>query len=86
MLEFPYMQLPAGVSRPIIAVVIEGPGGRRLLDGLLDTGPPRPHPGDAGLFETGGGGAEEVVNHEGHEEHKEKWQLDLRDLCDLCGV
>jgi hypothetical protein len=35
------MQLPAGITRPIVAVVIEGPGGRRLLDGLLDTGADR---------------------------------------------
>jgi hypothetical protein len=41
MLEFPYMQLPGGITRPILAVVIEGPGGRRLLDGLLDTGSDR---------------------------------------------
>ena len=38
MLEFPYLQLPGGVTRPIIPVVLEGPTGRRLLDGLLDTG------------------------------------------------
>jgi hypothetical protein len=41
MLEFPYMHLPGGLKRPIIAVIIEGPGGRRLLDGLLDTGSDR---------------------------------------------
>jgi hypothetical protein len=41
MLEFPYMQLPGGITRPIIAIVIEGPSGRRLLDGLLDTGSDR---------------------------------------------
>ena len=41
MLQFPYMILPGGITRPIIAVVIEGPGGRRLLDGLLDTGADR---------------------------------------------
>jgi hypothetical protein len=41
MLEFPYMQLPGGITRPIIAVVLEGPIGRRLLDGLLDTGSDR---------------------------------------------
>ena len=41
MLEFPYMQLPGGITRPVIAVVLEGPGGRRLLDGLLDTGADR---------------------------------------------
>jgi hypothetical protein len=35
------MQLPGGVVRPIIAVSIEGPRGRRLLDGLLDTGSDR---------------------------------------------
>jgi len=41
MLEFPYMQLPGGVFRPIIAVILEGPNGWRLLDGLLDTGADR---------------------------------------------
>jgi Aspartyl protease len=41
MLEFPNMHLPGGISRPIIAVVIEGPSGRRLVDGLLDTGSDR---------------------------------------------
>lgn len=41
MLAFPYMHLPGGVSRPIIAVAIEGPSGRRLVDGLLDTGSDR---------------------------------------------
>jgi hypothetical protein len=41
MLEFPYMHLPGGISRPIIAVAIEGPSGRRLVDGLLDTGSDR---------------------------------------------
>jgi hypothetical protein len=41
MLDFPYMCLPGGISRPIIAVVIEGPGGRRLLDGLVDSGSDR---------------------------------------------
>ena len=41
MFEFPYMQLPGGILRPMIAVVIEGPSGRRLLDGLLDTGSDR---------------------------------------------
>lgn len=41
MLLFPYMQLPGGISRPMIAVVVEGPSGRRLLDGLLDTGSDR---------------------------------------------
>jgi hypothetical protein len=40
-LEFPYMQLPGGIVRPIIAVAIEGQRGRRLLDGLLDTGSDR---------------------------------------------
>lgn len=38
MIEFPYMLLPGGISRPVVAVVIEGPIRRRLLDGLLDTG------------------------------------------------
>ena len=41
MLEFPYMQLPGGIFRPIIAVAVEGPHGRRLLDGLVDTGADR---------------------------------------------
>src|SRR5438105_566983 len=41
MLEFPYMQLPGSITRPIVAIVIEGPSGRRLLDGLLDTGSDR---------------------------------------------
>ncbi len=36
MLEFPYVELPGRISRPIIAVVLEGPTGRRLLDGPLD--------------------------------------------------
>jgi hypothetical protein len=40
-LEFPYMQLPGGIARPIVAAVLEGPTGRRLLDGLLDTGSDR---------------------------------------------
>jgi hypothetical protein len=35
------MQLPGGIVRPMIAVAIEGPNGRRLLDGLLDTGSDR---------------------------------------------
>ena len=35
------MRLPGGILRPVIAVVIEGPSGRRLLDGLLDTGSDR---------------------------------------------
>ncbi len=41
MLDFPYMHLPGGVSRPIIAVAVIGPTGRRLVDGLLDTGSDR---------------------------------------------
>jgi hypothetical protein len=41
MLEFHYICLPGGISRPIIPFVIEGPRGRRLLDGLLDTGSDR---------------------------------------------
>jgi hypothetical protein len=41
MLEFPYMHLPGGITRPIIAIGIEGPGGRRLLDGLVDSGSDR---------------------------------------------
>ncbi len=41
MLDFPYMHLPGGITRPIIAVGIEGPGGRRLLDGLVDSGSDR---------------------------------------------
>ena len=40
-LDFPYMHLPGGISRPIIAVAIEGPAGTRLVDGLLDTGSDR---------------------------------------------
>lgn len=35
------MQLPGGVTRPMVAVVIEGTKRRRLLDGLLDTGSDR---------------------------------------------
>jgi hypothetical protein len=38
MLDFPYMGLPGGITRPIIAVLIEGPGGTRLLDALVDSG------------------------------------------------
>lgn len=41
MVEFPYMQLPGGIVRPIIAVAIEGPTGKRLFDGLVDTGSDR---------------------------------------------
>lgn len=41
MFEFPYMQSPTGIVRPMIAIAIEGPGGRRLLDGLVDTGADR---------------------------------------------
>ena len=41
MLEFPYMQLPGGIARPIVAVGIEGPKGKRLIDGLVDTGSDR---------------------------------------------
>ena len=41
MIEFPYMHLPGGISRPIIAIAIEGPTGRRLVDGLVDTGSDR---------------------------------------------
>ncbi|MBI1904262.1 MAG: hypothetical protein HYS13_24470 [Planctomycetia bacterium] len=41
MLEFPYASLPGGIARPILAVVLEGPTGRRLLDGLLDSGSDR---------------------------------------------
>lgn len=41
MRTFPFMQLPGGIFRPMIAVVVEGPRGRRLLDGLLDTGSDR---------------------------------------------
>jgi hypothetical protein len=41
MLDFPYMHLPGGINRPIIAVAIAGPHGRRLVDGLLDTGSDR---------------------------------------------
>lgn len=35
------MQLPAGIVRPIIPVMVEGPAARRLLDGLVDTGADR---------------------------------------------
>jgi Aspartyl protease len=35
------MHLPGGIDRPIIAVAIEGPTGKRLLDGLVDTGSDR---------------------------------------------
>ena len=38
MIEFPYMQIVGGISRPIVAVSIEGPSGKHLVDGLLDTG------------------------------------------------
>jgi hypothetical protein len=41
MMEFPYLDLPGGISRPIIAVMLEGPTGKRLLDGLVDTGSDR---------------------------------------------
>jgi hypothetical protein len=41
MLDFPYMQLPGGIKRPIIAVTLQGPSGKRLIDGLLDTGSDR---------------------------------------------
>lgn len=41
MLDFPYMRLPGGITRPIIAVAIEGPSGKRLLDGLVDSGSDR---------------------------------------------
>ena len=41
MLEFPYVSLPGGITRPLIAVLVEGPSNRRLLDGLLDTGSDR---------------------------------------------
>lgn len=41
MIVFPYMHLPGGISRPIIAVAMEGPAGRRLVDGLVDTGSDR---------------------------------------------
>ena len=35
------MTLPGGIHRPMIAVLIEGPKGIRLIDGLLDTGADR---------------------------------------------
>jgi hypothetical protein len=38
MIEFPYRHLPGGICRPIIAIAVEGPAGRRLVDGLVDTG------------------------------------------------
>ena len=41
MLEFPFMSLPGGITRPIVAVEVEGPSGCRILDGLLDTGSDR---------------------------------------------
>ena len=41
MLRFPFMRLPGGISRPIIPVIIEGPAGKRIIDGLLDTGADR---------------------------------------------
>jgi hypothetical protein len=41
MLQFSYVHLPGGISRPILAVVLEGPTGRRLVDGLLDSGSDR---------------------------------------------
>ena len=41
MLVFPYMQLPGGILRPVIPVIVEGPSGRRIVDGLLDTGSDR---------------------------------------------
>ena len=41
MIAFPYMRLPGGISRPIIPIAIEGPAGRRLVDGLVDTGSDR---------------------------------------------
>lgn len=41
MFEFPYMELPGGVTRPMIAVIAEGPHGKRIVDGLLDTGSDR---------------------------------------------
>ncbi len=41
MLEFPYMELGGGIARPIIAIGIEGPKGKHLLDGLVDSGADR---------------------------------------------
>jgi hypothetical protein len=38
MLDFPYVTLPGGIERPMLPVILEGPVGRRLLDGLLDSG------------------------------------------------
>ena len=41
MVEFPYMELGAGIFRPIIAIGLSGPNARRVVDGLLDTGADR---------------------------------------------
>jgi predicted aspartyl protease len=41
MFVFRYMDLPRGVTRPVIAVIVAGPSGKRIIDGLLDTGSDR---------------------------------------------
>ena len=41
MIEFPLYELPGGITRPMIAVVIEFQAVGALLDGLLDTGSDR---------------------------------------------
>jgi hypothetical protein len=35
------MNVPGGIARPMVAVLLEGPAGRRLIDGLLDSGADR---------------------------------------------
>jgi len=39
--EFPFMQLPSGIVRPIITVSIHGPRRSWALDGLIDSGADR---------------------------------------------
>lgn len=41
MFEFPYMDIVGGIARPVIAIGIEGPSGKHLVDGLVDTGSDR---------------------------------------------